>query len=192
MFIKFISFAKKLALKILTFLFSVILLSSCSNKLETIQSIMASDTIPILYSKNFFLKRTDSGRVVLIAQALIVKYMVKSSDTITLFPNGITVETFSDYPLVESKISANYAKHYGSKDLWEAKNNVVAINYKGDTLYTELLYWDEKRKLIYSNKFCKIITEDGLLIGKNGFEADESLTRWKVINTQGTVNVKDE
>jgi hypothetical protein len=54
-----------------------------------------------------------------------------------------------------------------------------------------LLYWDEKKKTIYSNKFARIITKDGVLVGKNGFEADESLTKWKLINTEGTVNVKD-
>jgi len=168
------------------------IIQGCSNKLETINSITASDTIPVLYSKNIFIQRTDSGKIILIAKAPIVKHIVNKNDTLTIFPNGIEVETFTNYPQVESKISANYAKHYESKRLWEVKNNVIARNYKGDTLYTELLYWDEKRKLIYSNKFCKIITEDGLLIGKNGFEADESLTKWKVINTQGTVNVKDE
>lgn len=169
-----------------------IIFQACSNKIETINSITASDTVPLLFSKNFHIQRSDSGKITLIAKAPIVKYIVNNSDTFTIFPKGIEVETFSNYPEVESKISANYAKHYENKKLWEVKNNVIARNYKGDTLYTELLYWDESRKLIYSNKFCKIITEDGLLIGKNGFEADESLTKWKVINTQGTVNVKDE
>ncbi len=170
----------------------LIFIFGCSNKLETINSITASDTIPVLYSKNIFIQRTDSGKIILIAKAPIFKHIISKTDTLTIFPNGLEVETYTNYPHVESKISANYAKHYESKKLWEVRNNVVARNYKGDTLYTELLYWDEKRKFVYSNKFCKIITTDGLLIGKNGFEADESLTKWKVINTQGTVNVKDE
>ncbi len=166
--------------------------SSCSNKLETVNSIKAIDTIPTLFSRSFYLQRSENGKIVLIAKAPIVKYIVQKLDTITLFPEGVEVQTFSNYPEVESMITAKYAKHHQSQKLWEVKNNVVARNYKGDTLYTELLYWDEKAKKIYSNKLSRIITEDGLLIGRNGFEADESLTKWKVINTQGTVNVKDE
>jgi len=174
------------------YLFLLIYFFSCSNSLETVNSIVSSDTIPVLSSKNFYLTRSDSGKIIVRAKAKVVKYIITAKDSFTIFPNGIIVETFSNYPQVESMISANYAKHYESKKLWEVKNNVIARNYKGDTLYTELLYWDEKAKKVYSNKFCKIITQDGLLIGKNGFEADESLTKWKVFNTEGTVNVKDQ
>ncbi|HNV96247.1 MAG TPA: LPS export ABC transporter periplasmic protein LptC [Bacteroidales bacterium] len=165
---------------------------SCSNSIETVNSIVSSDTIPVLSSKNFYLTRSDSGKIIVRAKAKLVQYIITNKDSFTIFPEGIVVETFTNYPEVESMISAKYAKHYESKKRWEVKNNVVARNYKGDTLYTELLYWNEATKKVYSNKFCKIITQDGLLIGKNGFEADESMTKWKVLNTEGTVNVKDE
>lgn len=176
----------------LLFLFILLTTLSCSNSVEIINSIVASDTIPVLTSKNFFLTRSDSGNIVVQAKAKLVKYIITAKDSFTIFPEGVEVETFVHYPEVESRISANYAKHYESKKLWEVKNNVVARNYKGDTLFTELLYWDEAAKKVYSNKFSKIITKDGLLIGRNGFEADESMTKWKVFNTEGTVNVKDE
>ncbi len=170
----------------------VIVFCACSNNLETINAIISSDTIPVLSSKNFFVERSDSGKIYLTAKAKIINYIVTAKDSFTLFPEGIEVKTYSNYPQVESQISSNYAKHYDSKKLWEVRNNVVARNYKGDTLYTELLYWDEKKEIIYSHQFSKIITADGVLIGKNGFEADESLTKWKLINSEGTVNVKDE
>lgn len=182
-------------LKTVLVIFAVLifaLIYSCSNSIESVNSIVSGDTIPILESKNFFLTRSDSGNTVVRAKAKMVQYIITNKDSFTLFPEGIIVETFTNYPEVESMISANYAKHYESKKLWEVKNNVIARNYKGDTLYTELLYWNESTKKVYSNKFCKIITQDGLLIGKNGFEADESMTKWKVFNTEGTVNVKDE
>ncbi|MGQ9848054.1 MAG: LPS export ABC transporter periplasmic protein LptC [Bacteroidales bacterium] len=169
-----------------------VLIYSCSNSIEVVNSIVSSDTIPVLETKNFYLIRSDSGKIVVRVRAKLMQYIITNKDSFTIFPYGIMVETFTNYPEVESMISANFAKHYESKKLWEAKNNVIARNYKGDTLYTELLYWDESTKKVYSNKFCKIITQDGLLIGKNGFEADESLTKWKVFNTEGTVNVKDD
>lgn len=176
--------------KLLVFILFITI--SCSNSIETINSIVSSDTIPVFSSKNFFLTRSDSGNIILQVKAKFVKYIITAKDSFIIFPEGIEVITFSHYPEVESCISANYAKHFESKHLWEAKNNVVARNYIGDTLFTELLYWDESEKKIYSNKFSKIITKDGLLIGRNGFEADENLTKWKVFNTKGTVNVKDE
>jgi hypothetical protein len=148
--------------------------------------------MPLLLSKNVELKRTENGKIILKAFAKEIQYKVKNNDTIILFPKGIFVQTFTNYPEIERMIKANFARYYSSKHLWEVKSNVVAINYKQDTLTTELLYWDEKQQKIYSNKYSRIATSDGILIGRNGFEADENMTRWKVINTQGTVNVKDE
>ncbi len=165
---------------------------SCSNSIEQVNSIIQIDSMPLLLSKNVELKRTQHGKIILKAFTKEIQYKVKNNDTIILFPKGIFVQTYTTYPQIESMIKANYAKYYSSKHLWEVKNNVLAINYKNDTLTTELLYWDEKQQKIYSNKYSRISTSDGILIGRNGFEADENMTRWKVINTQGTVNVKDE
>ena len=61
---------------------------------------------------------------------------------------------------IVSSISAQYAKNFDSDDRWEAKNNVVAVNVKGDTLKTEYLVWDTKKEKIYSDQFVQIIQKD--------------------------------
>jgi LPS export ABC transporter protein LptC len=147
---------------------------------------------PLILEKEVYMERTDSGKIKIRAYAPEFSYFNDEEDPYTEFPKGIRVESFTDFPEIESSISADYAIFHESKKLWEAKNNVMVTNSKGDTLNTELLFFDQLKEIIYTNKFCRVRTEDGILFGKNGFEADQYFTRWKLKNTKGTVNVKDE
>ncbi|MCX7954212.1 MAG: LPS export ABC transporter periplasmic protein LptC [Bacteroidales bacterium] len=165
---------------------------SCSNDLEVINSIVASDTIPVLKIEEFYFEESENGKIKVTVKAPIVKRYETTKDTITLFPKGIEVFFYKEYPNVESMIKAKYAKHSQNKKQWEVKYNIVATNSKGDTLYTDLLYWDEKEHKVFSNKYSRIVTQDGTLIGRNGFESDENLSWWRVFNTQGVVNVKED
>ncbi len=138
------------------------------------------------------MERTDSGKIKIKAYAPEFSYYKNDDNPYSEFNKGIKVESFTNYPIIESSISADYAIYKENVKLWEARNNVIVTNSKGDTLNTELLYFDQVKEIIYTNKFCRVRTEDGILFGKNGFEADQYFTRWKLKNTKGTVNVKDE
>lgn len=60
---------------------------------------------------------------------------------------------------------------------------------KGDTLKTELLYWDEKKATIYSDQFVKIIQKEQIITGI-GFESDLQMKKWKIIQPKGTVIIE--
>ena len=113
----------------------------------------------------------------------------------TRFPKGVKLigYIYGAYPDTAYSITANYAINNETIGLWEARGDVVAINIDGEQLNTELLFWDENKEIIYSHKFSRISTEDGVFYGENGFEAKEDFTKWKLINiNNSTVNVKDE
>ena len=184
-----------LAIRILNLaipIFGIALFYSCSNDLETVNALPGKEKKPMLIVKEVYTERTDSGNIVVKAYAPEFLYFSSEEDPYSEFPKGIKVETFTNYPIIESSITADYAINKQKTKLWEARKNVMVTNYKGDTLNTELLYWDQVRKIIYTDKFCRVRTEDGILYGRNGFEADENFSRWKLKNTKGTVNVKDE
>jgi len=92
---------------------------------------------------------------------------------------------------ITSNISATYGKHYIKKELWEAKQNVVAVSERGDTLKTELLYWDEKKDLIYTDQYVKIIQKEHIITGI-GFESDLQMTKLKLIEPKGTFDIEVE
>jgi LPS export ABC transporter protein LptC len=85
-------------------------------------------------------------------------------------------------------ITADYAKQFIAEDKWEAKNNVIATNAQGDTLKTEHLIWEEKKEIIYTEEFVKIIRADQIITGI-GFTSDQKLQNWKIKNPKGTIYV---
>ena len=73
----------------------------------------------------------------------------------------------------------------------EAKNNVVIVNAEGEQLNTEHLIWDRKKRIIYSNVFVKITTEDEIIMGE-GFESNEQFSKYKILKPKGTITKEDE
>ncbi len=164
---------------------------SCETDIETINTITHKSNLPGLSAKNIEIIRTDSARIILkISAPELHRYETKKKPYV-IFPKGIKVLYYNNYPYVESSLSANYAKHYEQTQLWEAKYDVVAINSEGEILNTEHLIWDEKKEIIYSDKFVRITTKDEIIYGE-GFEADEKFTKWKIKKVKGTINYKDE
>ena len=68
---------------------------------------------------------------------------------------------------------------------------MVVINEKGEQLNTEELIWDPVKMKIYSDQFVRIKTEDEILFG-TGFEADQEFTRYRILNPEGTLNIRDD
>ena len=52
---------------------------------------------------------------------------------------------------------------------WEAKEDVVVVNNKGEIINTELLIWDRKKELLSSDKFVKIIDQHDRMPWSSGF-----------------------
>jgi len=50
------------------------------------------------------------------------------------------------------------------------------------------MVWDERREIIYSDKFVKISTGTDVIIGE-GFEADQTFERWKILKVKGTISI---
>jgi LPS export ABC transporter protein LptC len=87
-------------------------------------------------------------------------------------------------------LSAKYAIHYDAEHRWEAQNDVVVVNEKGEQLNTEKLIWDEQKEKLYSDQFVKITTPDEIIMGK-GFEANQDFSRYKIFNVTGRITVKE-
>ncbi len=170
-----------------------IMLFSCKNDLKEIKALTEEHKVyPSQTAQELTIVRSDSAKIVAKIFAKEIKVFSKAEEPYINFPKGLLVESYKNYPEIESSMTANTAIYYNEKQLWHAIGDVVAVNIKGEQLNTEELFWDEAKEIIYSDKFSRISTEDGTFYGKNGFESDQNFTKWKLINTEGIVNVKDE
>lgn len=171
----------------------VILSLSCENDIQKINSITSAGNLPDASGKDFESIYSDSSRVKVRIVGKEIRQFNNSKRPYVEFPVGLTAYFYDDSLNIESIIKANYVIYYREESLWEAKNNVEAKNFStGEQLNTEHLFWDEDKKLIYSNTYSRIVNKDGTFYGQQGFEANQDLTWWRLKGTKGTVTVRDE
>lgn len=164
------------------------MLFSCKGDLETIQALTHKDESPIETGFGVELVYSRHARVQLILKAPRMDRYAGEKNYIEM-PEGISVVFYDSLMNVTSTLTANYAINYLNDELFEARNNVVVINEANEKLNTEQLIWDQKKGIIYSEKFVKITTEDEVLFG-DGFESDERFTDWKIKYPRGTFMVE--
>lgn len=165
----------------------------CENDIDVINNITSVKELPNLAATDIEIKYTDSAKLLVKLEAPEIEQYTSVDEPYIEFPRGIHVMFYDSLTRVESEISSRYAIYYQEKDLWEARQNVVARNLQtGEQLNTELLYWDEKKGTVYSDKFTRITNDEGVFYGEHGFEADQTLSHWKLIGSKGTVNIEDE
>ena len=107
-----------------------------------------------------------------------------------IFDKGIKIVTYDDSTGVEkSSVISKYAVFRESINQWEARDSVVARDTDGKTLYTDLLFWDQKQKRIYSNIKTRVVDGAETIIGIDGFESDEDLSDIQFHNSRGRILV---
>ena len=177
---------------IIPLLGGIILLSGgCDKKIEKVKLLSQQVNFPDQSMTNAEIIHSNHGQVKVKVTAPEINRYTTVEEPHTVFPQGLTVLFYDSTMAVESKISANYAIYHEPDKLWEAKNDVVAINSKGDTLNTEYLIWRQDKEIIYTDRYVRITTKDGIIHGK-GFEANQDFTDYEIKETSGTIEVEDE
>ncbi len=158
------------------------------NNIEEIKAFFTTESLPIQEATNFETLFTDSGQVRFSLKApKLLRFEADGRDFIE-FPEGLELVKYDEHKKIISSITANYARQYVAERKWEAKNNVIATNANGDTLKTEVLYWEEKEEKIFTDEFVKIIRADQIITGI-GFTSDQKMQNWKIKNPKGTIYV---
>jgi LPS export ABC transporter protein LptC len=167
---------------------AAILFYSCENDIEKVKAFGSQENWPIVEATNLKTTFTDSGVVrYLLETPKLMRFKNDGVEYIE-FPEGMKIVQYNAKKEIISSLRADYAKQFVKDEKWEAKNNVVATNEKGDTLKTEHLIWEEKTKQVYTEEAVKIIRPDGIFTGM-GLTADESLSNWRIKKLTGVINV---
>jgi len=179
--------------RLLLFLGIAFILVSCENEISKIKNFSSTEELPSLTAEGFEMLFSDSSviRFKLQTPEFIRHDNADEKEPYTEFPKGMKLEQYDAKMNVVSSITALYAKNFDSDDRWEAKNNVIAINLKGDTLKTEYLVWDKRKGRIYSDQFVKIIQKDQIYTGV-GFESNQDFSEYHIKNLKGHMYVNVE
>jgi len=172
------------------FIGAAMLFYSCKkNNIEEIKAFITAENLPVIEANNFETQFTDSGQVRFSMKTPKLLRFEEESREYIEFPEGVKVVKYDANNRIISSITANYAKQFLADNRWEAKNNVIATNDRGDTLKTEQLIWEEKTGRIYTDEFVRIIRPDQIITGI-GFTSDQTMQNWKIKNPKGTIYVE--
>ncbi len=169
-------------------LVAITALTACKSDLETIETIVQADEGPLESAFNVEIIYSDQARVRMILTAPQMDRYENDENYLEM-PLGLNVVFYDSLMQQTSSMTSKYAISYDDTEIIEARNDVVVINEIGEKLNTEQLIWDQKKEIIYSEKFVKITADDEVTYGE-GFRADERFDRWEITNPRGTFRME--
>ena len=168
-----------------------VLFPACSGKEKKLaEAISENDTLPSMKSLGVTTLISDSGitRYKIVAEEWLIHD--KKNPPYWAFEKGVYLEKFDTLFRIDASIKADTAYYHEKKKLWELRGHVQILSQRGDKFQTDLLFWDEKKEKVYSDKFIQIEQEDKVIKGY-GFESNQNLTEYEIKNTTGIFTVED-
>ena len=181
-----------LYMKSIIVLLGAIMILACKNDIKEVNALAEREKRPDMTGENLELVYSDSARIKY--RVLAPEYIKVNSEKEKYeeFPKGIHVLSYDPAGKMIGSIKAKYAKKLEDEMLWEARNEVVIINAEGKKLETELLYWDMKKELIYSDRYVKLSADGQIIEGNNGFHSDQNLNHPVFENISGSIEVEKQ
>jgi len=169
---------------------------SCNSQKENVDSIDLT-SVPMQCVNDMHIIQTENGILKARVEAPLMERYDNDSTSYELFPQGITVYSYTDESRLETIITADNAKHENFKKInqetWAAFGNVVLNNIiEKQIMETDTLYWNATKEVVHTDCYVKMYSPDGFMQGY-GMESDQK-TRNTIIlkpfNSYGVV-VKD-
>lgn len=157
---------------------------ACNSKEKNSGLLEYEGKFPDESAENVTLTVSDSGIISFIVKTPVFNTYRTDSSYVD-YPKGITAISYTERGEQQAVLTAKYACNINNSMYKASKNVVIVDKIKGDTLETEEIIWDQRRKIIYSNVLVKQIKADGSINYGDGFEADERFTRYTIFHPHG-------
>lgn len=176
--------SKPYFLLIAAFFGSCFFMSACENDLGTVDDQFRKKTaVEEAIQVESYL--SQAGRVkAKLTSPYMKRYMADSP--YVEFPRTLHVDFYNDSLQIESTLDALYARHMEFEQKVLLKDSVVVINkFKGDTLRTNELWWDQNTQEFYTDKPVRIYQKPGYTFGKFGMRAKQDFSEWWILGSSG-------
>ena len=169
----------------------LIFLTSCQEKQFNAPAIECRDSLAVMSTYGVSTLISDSGRISYKIDAKEWFVFDKRQPPYWAFEKGVYLEKYDHELNIEATIQCDTAYYYSEQKLWKLIGNVDIRNPKDERFFTDLMYWDQEKELIYSDAYIKIEQEDQVTEGV-GFSSNQSMTVWEIKNTKGIYAIKEE
>jgi LPS export ABC transporter protein LptC len=106
------------------------------------------------------------------------------------FPQGIYLEQFDVDLSVQASLKADYAYYDEQAQQWTLRGNVHALNREGEQFDTPLLMWNQQTHRVFSDTTIHITREKSIIEGV-GFESNEEMSKYTILNPTGVFPVEE-
>ncbi len=169
----------------------LIFLTSCQEKQFNAPAIECRDSLAVMSTYGVSTLISDSGRISYKIDAEEWFVFDKRQPPYWAFEKGVYLEKYDHDLNIEATIKCDTAYYYSEQKLWKLIGNVDIRNPKDERFFTDLMFWDQDKELIYSDAYIKIEQEDQVTEGI-GFSSNQSMTVWEIKNTKGIYAIKEE
>jgi LPS export ABC transporter protein LptC len=162
-------------------------LAACENDPKEIEALTGK-RVEIEEGYNIESYLSQSG--VMKARLKAPKMLRVLSDTIYVeFPNNLHVDFYNDSLEIETYLDSRYGKYFEKEDKVYLRDSVVVITVSGDTLKAPDLWWDQRSKMFYTDKYARYHTRERIIHGGTGMEATQDLSTVTFRDPTGRVKV---
>lgn len=168
------------------------LFSSCSKKTQIVtDAITNRDSVPIMITRDVSTYISDSGVVRYKIITDVWEVFDRLDPSMWTFEEGIYLEKYNNDMEIEATIEADTAYYYDKKELWELRGNVHIENEQDEQFDTQLLFWNQQTKKVYSDQYIHIRQQKRIITGI-GFTSNQEFTNYTIRQTQGVFPIKEE
>ena len=147
-----------------------VMLFSCKTNMKDVDAIGNRNNMPEMSGENMELFYSDSALLKYkVITPLYNKYN-QDDKKYDEFPKGIHAELYEKDGSMVGSITSKYAKK----------------------LETDLMYWDMKKEIVYSDRYSRLTSGDQIIEGNKGFKSDQSLRNPVFNKITGVVEIENK
>lgn len=163
---------------------SCFFMTACENDIDAVKALGAKIG-GIDVGKEVAIFISNDGKLGAKLTAPIMNRYLEDSSKMIEFPASIHVDFYKDSTVVESQLSAKYAKYKELENIVFLKEDVIIFNTLGDTLWCKEMYWDQNTGKFYTEKEVIVKQHNPLAkIYGMGLEANQNLTDIRIFKPQ--------
>ena len=167
------------------------MLFSCGNPTSVIQQLASDDTLSGIIAYDIVYYRSDSG-IVQVELTAPMMVRLESDSSYLEFPKGFHANVLNKDHEIVSEISADYGINRTEERVVVAIGNVSVENHeKGQSMYSDRLFWYQDTKMIYTRSKVRIVMPDKDIVG-DSLVAGEGFDEYTIYNGKAVFEVEDE
>ena len=101
----------------------------------------------------------------------------------TVLDSNVRVDFFDKEGKHSSVLTSGWANINDQTKYMVAYDSVKIVSDSGTTVYTDSLTWNNETQRINSPAFVRIVEKSGRITTGRGFESDQSLSNYRILNT---------